>query len=168
MRVKKTKKEYLQEIVEKYRAASQRWPVEIKVVAAWAIANGLWEPHPQSALSLCARELAEALRQEHFTDPQGRRVRKMHAVRRIEFLPDGERQLVFWIDIEDAAPDQMHAAFQQRRMQIFDDCRQLRTDVDSFNDNNRFGKRIQLCFDFTEDLAESEQPEVYPGVGVLQ
>jgi len=168
MRMKKTKAEQLQDIVESYRAAGEEWPVSMKTVAAWAIRNHMWEPQPRSAISLCARELADALRQEYITDPQGRRVRKMHAVRQMEFLPDGERQLVFWVDIEDAKPDQMHAAFQQRRMQIFDDCRQLKTDVDSFNDNDRSGEYIQLCFDFTEDLAESEQPEVYPGVAAAR
>ncbi len=50
----------------------------------------------------------------------------------------------------------MEIAFQQRRQQIVGDCRQLKTDADSFNDNSNPGSPIQMIFDFTDDLAELE------------
>jgi len=36
------------------------------------------------------------------------------------------------------------------------DCRQLKTDVDSYNDNQNTGEPIQLVLDFTDDMAEYE------------
>ena len=102
------------------------------------------------------------MREEYFTDIQGRRVRKKHAIREIQDIGDGKhKQLTFWVDIEDAEPKEMQAAFQQRRMQVLGDCRQLKTDVDSYNDNNKYNDSIQMYFDFTEDLIELEQPVEY-------
>jgi len=37
------------------------------------------------------------------------------------------------------------------------DCRQLKQDVDSFNENYNSSVSIQMVFDFTEDLEELEQ-----------
>jgi len=163
--MRKTKTEYLRDIIREYRAAGERWPASGPMIAAWAIRNGLRQAHPRGLITQCARELADAMRQEYVTDLQGRRVRRMHALRQSQVLPDGkEKQRVFWVDIADASPREMEAAFQQRRTQIFGDCRQLKTDVDSFNDNNTHGAHIQRVFNFTEDLEESEQSTTYPGL----
>jgi hypothetical protein len=51
----------------------------------------------------------------------------------------------------------MELAFAQRRQQIVGDCRQLKTDVDSYNDRHPSERAIQLVFDFTNDLAELAQ-----------
>lgn len=48
----------------------------------------------------------------------------------------------------------MHISFQGRRQQIVGDCKQLKTDVDSYNQNGNDGKPIQMIFDFTLDLEE--------------
>ena len=53
----------------------------------------------------------------------------------------------------------MHIALQQRRQQIVGDCRQLKTDVDSYNENRKPNQPIQLVLDFTEDVAEIEALE---------
>jgi hypothetical protein len=50
----------------------------------------------------------------------------------------------------------MQRAFQQRRHQIFGDCKQLKTDVDSFNDNRSPETPIQIVFDFRADLEEAD------------
>lgn len=47
-------------------------------------------------------------------------------------------------------------------MSTVGDLRQLKTDQDSYNDNNAHGARIQLSFDFREDLTELEHPTEYP------
>jgi hypothetical protein len=92
------------------------------------------------------------MREEYIVDPQGRTVRAKHAARLIK---DGE-QLALWADIRTADRRHMEIAFQQRRQQIVGDCRQLKTDADSYNDNANPGKPIQMVFDFTQDLAELE------------
>jgi hypothetical protein len=50
----------------------------------------------------------------------------------------------------------MEIAFRQRRQQIVGDCRQLKTDLDSYNENYNAGESLQMVFDFTNDLAEIE------------
>lgn len=52
--------------------------------------------------------------------------------------------------------EHMGIAFQQRRQQILGDCRQLKTDVDSYNENYNSAEPLQMVFDFTDDLAEAE------------
>jgi hypothetical protein len=39
---------------------------------------------------------------------------------------------------------------------VLGDCRQLKTDVDSYNQNYSAATPIQMVFDFTDDLAELE------------
>ena len=48
----------------------------------------------------------------------------------------------------------MQMAFQQRRHQIVGDCRQLKMDVDSYNDTRLPEQPIQMIFDFNHDLEE--------------
>lgn len=43
------------------------------------------------------------------------------------------------------------------------DCRQLRQDVDSYNENYNKSIPIQMVFDFTEDLEELDQEESFTG-----
>jgi len=50
----------------------------------------------------------------------------------------------------------MKLSFQQRRQQIVGDCRQLKIDVDSYNDRHANVEPIQMVFDFVRDLAEIE------------
>ena len=59
-------------------------------------------------------------------------------------------------DIRSASREHMEIAFQQRRQQIVGDCRQLKRDIDSYNENRCLERAIQASFDFTWDLAELE------------
>ncbi|MCH7546624.1 MAG: hypothetical protein IID30_09525 [Planctomycetes bacterium] len=167
MRFNKTKAQYRQEIVAKYRAAGETWPTDSKTIASWAVRNKQWEMPRRDAINVCAKELSEAMREEYFFDPQDRRVRKKHCLRKREELADGtHKQMVIWLDIEDDADrrDDIEEAFQQRRTMVLTDCRHLKTDLDSYNDNGNPGLPIQMIFDFTEDLTESEQPIEYEGI----
>ena len=134
-------------LVQRYRDAGEKWPVELKDVAAWIIKQGLWESQ-RSPIEQLTSELSKAMREEYIVDEQGRSVRAKHAVR--------VEQGVFWDDIRTATPAHMRMAFQQRRQQIVGDSRQLKTDVDSFNENHNVARPIQLSLDFTQDIAELE------------
>lgn len=92
------------------------------------------------------------MREEYITDPQGRKVRTMHVARE---LRNGEL-VGLWDDIRTAPRPHMAIAFQQRRTQIVGDCRQLKTDVDSYSENGNDGKPIPLVLDFTWDVEELE------------
>lgn len=167
MRLNKTKAYYRQEIVASYRAAGEPWPTDAKTIASWAIRNDKWKMPRRNEIDVCARELSEAMREEYFDDQQGRRVRKKHCLRTSEVLEDGLRkQLTLWLDLVDDADrrDDIEEAFQQRRAMICTDCRHLKTDVDSYNDNGNPGEPIPMLWDFTDDLAESEQPVEYDGI----
>jgi len=146
----RTTREMLQEIVRKYQAANQPWPATTRDMAHWAINNHLWNPKPSAIVDQCADQLSRAMREEYITNSNGRRVRAKHAAT----VTKGGEQLVLWADIRTAAHPHMQMAFQQRRHQIVGDCRQLKTDVDSYNDTRLPGQPIQMIFDFTHDLEE--------------
>jgi len=143
-----TYSEQMQAIVNKYIEAGEEWPATTRQIAAWAVRERLWAPHPSSLVSQCAEALAQAMREEYIVDPQGRTVRAKHAAR-IE-------QTVLWADIRTASREHIEVAFKQRRHQILGDCRQLKNDVDSFNENQSPIAPIQMSFDFTNDLLELE------------
>lgn len=121
-------------------------------IAAWATRTGLWSPQPGSLVDQCAEELSRAMREEYLTDAQGRSVRAKHCAR----MRENGKQFTLWADIRTAGKEHMSRAFQQRRRQILGDCRQLKVDVDSYNDNRKPEQPIQVVFDFTLDLAELE------------
>jgi hypothetical protein len=147
-----TYKEQLQRIVAEYRQNAQPWPATSHDMAVWAIETGRWNPQRSAMLRKCAEELSDAMREEYTTDPQGRRVRTKHVAR----YGEGNAQIPLWADIQTAGRQHMEIAFQQRRQQILGDCRQLKTDVDSFNENYNTAAPLQMIFDFTDDLAEDE------------
>lgn len=140
----------VQRIVTKYIEAGEVWPATTREIAVWAMNSNLWAPQRKEVIDICAEQLARAMRDEYIIDPQGRTVRAKHAAR-------SERsgsQLVLWDDIRTASRDHMAVAFQQRRQQIVGDCRQLKLDADSYNENRNTGEPIQMVFDFTLDLIE--------------
>ncbi len=139
-------------IVNSYIDCGQKWPATAREIAAWAIQQKLWAPHNATLIGKCAEELASAMREEVYTDPQGREVRTKHAARIIE---EG-LQTTLWDDIRTAERKHMEIAFKQRRQQIVGDCSRLKVDVDSFNENRSPDVPIQLILDFTEDVAEME------------
>ena len=156
-----TRNKDLQHIADKYRESGQPWPAATRDMAAWAIREGLWKPSHSDLLNQCTDQLARAMREEYITDPQGRLVRAKHAAK---VWRNGEL-IGLWDDIRTADRQHMAVAFQQRRQQIVGDCRQLKTDVDSYNENqNRDGTPITLVLDFTQDVEELEASEKLPAV----
>jgi len=153
----RTQYTHLQAIVTAYREAGQPWPASKQSIALWAIREGLWEPPPSDAINRLADQLARAMAEEYHTDPQGRLVRSKHAAR---VRGDGRQMSWVWDDVRTAARAHMAVAFQQRRSQIVGDCKQLKTDVDSYNENHNAGDPIQLILDFTDDVAEAEATDV--------
>jgi len=83
-------------------------------------------------------------------------IRVKHAAR----LTVGPSQKTFWADIRNAPREHMSLAFQQRRKQIVGDCRQLKRDVDFYNQHQPEQAPIQMLFDFAEDLEELEAAEL--------
>lgn len=88
----RTHTQSMQEIVKKYREAGQLWPARAKRIAAWAMQNGYWKPHSARILTMCADEIARAMREEYYIDPQGRKVRVKHAAT----IKEGDEQITIW------------------------------------------------------------------------
>ncbi|HLK61023.1 MAG TPA: hypothetical protein VKU00_30945 [Chthonomonadaceae bacterium] len=152
MRTSTTQNEYLQGIVASYRASGEQWPAPVSVIAAWANEHGLFERHPEALVRIYAEMIRRAMREEYVRDPQGRTVRAKHSAR---MKIDG-KQLCLWDDIRTASRGFMQVAFQNRRRGIVADCHQLKTDIDSFNENYNRGEPIPLVLDFGPDIAEIE------------
>jgi len=121
-------------------------------MAEWAVSQERYELTKSMAISQCAEQLARAMRLEHVTDSKGRSVRKYYAAR---IRKDG-RQQTLWADW-DADQPFMEVAIANRRQQIVGECRQLKTDVDSYNYRHNSERPIQVVFDFTRDLEELQQ-----------
>ena len=145
-------KKQFQRIAHEYMRQHGADYIDLQEVAEWAIRTGRWKPQKSALIRECKELLGRALREEYFTDSQGRRVRAMHVI-----VKDKRgKQTSIWGDMRRADRDHMALSFQQRRRQIVGDCRQLRMDVDSYNENFNKGPWIQMSFDFTADLEEDE------------
>lgn len=145
--------EYGQSLVQMYRESGEPWPASTHYMGEWAIRTGRFETGRAFAVNQCAELLRRAMREEFVTDEKGRRVRKYHAAR----MQREGKQLTLWADIASAPRPHMELSFAQRRTQIVSDCRQLKVDVDSYNDSNPTVRPIQIVFDFTMDLEELDQ-----------
>jgi hypothetical protein len=166
MATTQTRKSYqdaLDEIVDQYLLAHGNRPIEIWRVAEWAIAQGLWEPRRHNPTRELAKQLARALRTRRVTDPQGRSVRAMHAVRYERVDQNGNRiSEAVWDYIFQMSREHAERSFDQRWQHIADKSESLQKDIASFNDNNpNAGDRpIQKTFDFTDALRDSHEQEV--------
>lgn len=157
---------YMQYLLEKYQAEHPEEDpsqVEPRRVAEWAVRRGIYQRPPTKPEDRLRRELARYLKTEYTTDPQGRHVRKHHAVVYYVETAQGLQRRSRWYEIYHAAPEEMQAALQLRRRMAFQDVRQLSLDFESYNDNNvRGGVLEPMDFNFNEDLKESKMPTTYP------
>ena len=144
--------EQLVRIVEDYRAAGQPWPASAEQMAEWAVAHDRYELTRGLAISQCKEKIARAMRLEHVRDNKGRSVRKYYAAR----IREGGQLVMRWDDWN-AQRTFMEVATANRRNQILGECRQLKNDVDSYNERRSPNQPIQVEFDFTIDLEELEQ-----------
>lgn len=149
-------KKQLQRIVKDYRQSGQEWPASSADIARWALKNKKYDLRTPTIEKIVRRELAQAMREEYITDSKGRRVRAKHPAK---VKRNGE-QITIWDDIRTAPRTHMEMAFANRRNHIVAECRQVKTDVDSYNDANSLQRPIQMVLDFTRDVEELEGIEI--------
>ena len=150
-------KHQLQKIIVDYQKSGQPWPAATADIAKWAIQTRRYGLPEQAMEKICSRELAQSMREQYIVDAKGRRVRAKHPAR----FTSGEEQKTLWHDIRTAGRAFMEKAFQLRRNHIVGECRQAKTDVDSYNDSHPKEQPIQLVLDFTDDVAELEGTKVF-------
>lgn len=139
-----------QQIVEEYREAGGAWPAKKSEIAEWALAHNRWSPSREDIRRMCAEALADAMREEVFTDETGRTVRAL--------LPattkrDGE-QGTFWHDLRTAPAEFVRVSVAQRRNAIVGDCYHLNNTVRYFNEHHDEGEQIELSLEFARDVRE--------------
>lgn len=157
--------EYVQRIINEYaaeHASKENLPISLRDAIRWALDTGRIDPMKQDQVGAYLPIFARAARTEKYVDPQGRSVRRKHAVRFLKDVDGRQRWFSWWRDVEAAEPDYMRLSYQQRRTSVVGVCSQLKTDVDSYNDNNPYGAQILMDFNINEDLREMEMPEEYP------
>jgi hypothetical protein len=143
-------KEQIKRVEEQYRAAGGKWPASAAEVAEWGVSTGRLQIGRGAIVRRFAEEIAEAWSHQYMDDPQGRRIRVKHAAR---YSIDGV-QTWLWDNMPTATHKHMELSFQNKRQLILMDCHQLKIDVDSYNENFNKGKKIQMVFDFRNDLDE--------------
>ena len=149
-------KKQLQAIIKDYQRSSQKWPASTADIARWALRNKKYDLRSPTIEKIVRKDLAQAMREEYITDSKGRRVRAKHPAK---IKRDGE-QITIWDDIRTAPRVHMEMAFSNRRNHIVAECRQVKTDVDSYNDANPKAIPIQMILDFTRDVEELEGVEI--------
>jgi hypothetical protein len=127
-------------------------PVTTTEVVRWAVSRGwLRLPEPMDPITRLAEDVSRSWRQEIRHDNKtGRPYRVNHAVTETH----GGKQQTLWTDIDEAPREFMQKAFIQRRDQIIGDCYHLALDADHYNALHSDEERIQIPFDFTEDVDE--------------
>ena len=124
-------------------------------IAAWLLHEKKCQPTPQEAIDILTRHVSRAMRGQFSIDPDGRKVRQKHAVRRnIENSGGGVMLQTFWQDMELATPQFMYESFQQRRGTLADGAWQLDQDVTSYNKFHNKGAPLQIMLDFRDDVEE--------------
>ena len=143
----------LQTIVKEYQRSGQEWPASTADIAEWAVRNNKYDLRTPTIERVVRRELAKAMREEYITDQKGRRVRAKHPAK----IKRGRETLMLWDDIRTASRNHMEMSFTHRRNHIVSECRQVKTDVDSYNDTHPKEEPIQMILDFTYDVEELEE-----------
>ena len=150
-----TKTKDRQLLIAEYIKSGQPWPATREMIADWAVENKRFDLAKPSLKRLLASELAEAMSEEYFTTEDGRRVRAKHPFR----ARKNGKQLVFWDDIRTAPRKNMKRAFYMRRERIAHECKQIKTDVDYYNEIHPKELLIQMPLNFTDDVEEMELAE---------
>ena len=135
-----------------------RSAVDLRLVAAWAIQKGLWQPQREDKIKRLAKELSRASRDDYIPDEEeGGFVRQRVAYK----VKSGDVQLTFWVMMKDATPMQMRNGAQWRRNGILADCLQLDHDMRYYNKHYNPGDPIQQEFNFNPDVEEKRHPGEY-------
>jgi hypothetical protein len=144
-----TQTERIHRAWREYEWEHSHMPGGARQMSEWAVARGLLDLPPVDPLDVLAGQVSRALREEYRTH-KGQRYRANLAVR----VTKNGVQTVLWAMTEFATQAHAEMSFSQRREQIIDDCAQLQTDVDVYNDLHPDREAYQLELDFTEDVTE--------------
>ena len=165
-RIKKGYTDQLIELIDRYRDEHQNRPFTMDDLTDWALDTGGHDIVRVNARRELKRNFTKAARKKKRRDAQGRLVRELHAAKFPRVDENGN--MIFdavWDHINTMSFDHAAMSFiDGRRGQLAGGCKSLKSDIDSFNDNNPNAKdaEIQISFDFTYDVEDDEDPEDRP------
>jgi hypothetical protein len=144
---------------------AQEWAIEngveeidIDKVYEWATSTGKYQRKPISLKQQFKAEMRKALAQQTHIDPQGRKIRTRKPVK-LDWL--GE-QLTLWIDVRTAKPAIAEKAFQRDYEGIKNDVKRQSVEMQSYDDNNRYGATLPLFdYDFNQVAADARMTGEY-------
>jgi hypothetical protein len=142
-----TKREQLLRIRDGYRAAHNNEPASAREMADWAVAQEMYKLPVFATARRCAEELADVMRQDHMMVDGGRRVRTMHSWT--------SEQRTLWDHIRTITRDNMKLSMALKRNGMVGEVKQIKTDLDFFNDLHADEAPLQMSFNFERDLADA-------------
>ena len=144
-----TKKQEMQRLIRRFRDDTGKSEVDMNEVAEWAARKGWPLPQPRSPLELLAREFAAAAREEQRRDEvTGRTYRAQIAYKQGQ----GDEQMSFWIDVDDAPRRHVVKALTQYREQMVGDAWSIACIQDHWNRIHPDDEPIQMEMDFGPDI----------------
>jgi len=147
MRTRMTKRDQLIRIVDEYRAEHDNSPATSREMGDWAVETRRYKLPPFATQRRCAEELSEVMGLDMFTAPSGRRVRRMHAWR--------DQQRTLWDNMNTITRDNMSLALAYRRNTVVGEVKQMKIDLDYFNDLHPDDLALQMSFNLENDLADA-------------
>ncbi|HEY3347968.1 MAG TPA: hypothetical protein VGK71_10130 [Nitrospirota bacterium] len=154
-----TKQQQMQKLFHHYKDITGKTDIDVhsKEFIDFAISKGWPLPKPTDPRDLLAQKFSSALRDEIKYDNKTKmpyRVNHCYAVKK------GDKQIHFWIDIDEAPRKTMRKSAVMRRNQVVGDVLQLTLDLDHWNSVNPNEKPIYMPTDFTEDVEERKNAPV--------
>lgn len=130
---------------------------DVDKASDWAIETDRYTKPPISAKQQCMQDMRRVLQQLRYTDPQGNKVRTMHAIRNYK----GE-QMTLWVDARVAKPDLMQEAFTQSHGGIGNDVKRHSIEKQSYDLNNPYGATLpDYNYDFTQVAEDAKMSGEY-------
>ena len=143
-----SRKNELQRLIKQYRFETKEKEVDMHAVARWMSDRGWPMPEPVDPIDRLAKELSKAAREEVRQSASGRPYRANHAYP----VTQGGKQLILWVDIDEATRAQMHRSLTLRREQMVGDAVQLTFDAEHWSSTHPTEEPIQMELDFAPDV----------------
>lgn len=160
--IKKTMPEACRDLIAAYCKAKGTTEYSAIAVARWALETGQAAPRRRDPGKELAKDISKIANALHHRDKQQRLVKTMHAAKYERILPGGQKTFeIIWDHLDTMSDDHATVSFEQRYRQVVGHANSLRTDMDSFYENNpNAGERRQLSFNLDLLVEPAQEQEV--------
>lgn len=138
----KTYNAKISDLMEEWAIQNGADAIDVDQASDWALETGRYTRPPISTKQQCMQDMRRALQQSTYVDPQGNKVRTMHAIKKYK-----GQQLTLWVDVRTGKPDMVKDAFQQNWDGIANDVKRHSIEKQSYDLNNPYGTTLPM-FDY--------------------